>query len=423
MFLRILNAGLGLARGQKGQGLIFVLITMTFGFLVITGLLHYVSTSLRAMGKNTDQVLAYYAADAGVSEVVKDLLQGIDALDAGYTVPSITVNDYDVTISIAAPTPGATPSSTYHYVDPGASAGLSPLTSQTHYCFRIDNVEAGSDIRINWAFTPDDDALWQLALYEGAEPPPVTTLASDDFESGDWEGGSGWLDEWYHSGDAEVTDDGDAHDGEYHLRLRRANGYVDRAVDLSGQTNVRLQFWAKVDSFEGGDFAEALVSPDDVNWTVVKTWTAADSDDDYHYVDIDLSSFTMSSEFWIAFDAEMNRRNDRLYIDDLRIVSQPALGQASDDESPGTLAVDGSEISGGTYLIDFYNGSDSPTTAAAYSSTGGSENTWVYGKAYKDYLITSEAGTSTVSVFARQVPGPTDPITQQTVAIETWRGP
>jgi prepilin-type N-terminal cleavage/methylation domain-containing protein len=152
-------------------------------------------------------------------------------------------------------------------------------------------------------------------------PPPVVTIASDDFESGDWEGGSGWLDEWYHSGDARIRSDGDSYEGSYHLRLRRGNGYVDRAVDLSGQTNVRLQFWAKVDSFEGGDTAQALVSPDDTNWTTVKTWTAS-SDDDYHFVDIDLSGFTMTGEFWIAFDAEMSGRGDRLYIDDLQIVGQ-----------------------------------------------------------------------------------------------------
>lgn len=152
--------------------------------------------------------------------------------------------------------------------------------------------------------------------------PPPMTLAWDNFESDGWSGGWGWLYPWYYSGDAAIAATGTPYEGTYHLRLRRDTGFVDRALNLSGRSNVRWRFWAKVNSFEAADYAEALVSSDGTIWYTVKTWTAADSDNTYHFVDIDLSSYTMSSEFWIAFDAQMNATGDELYIDDLRIVYQ-----------------------------------------------------------------------------------------------------
>lgn len=146
-------------------------------------------------------------------------------------------------------------------------------------------------------------------------------IASDNFESGGWNGGSGWLGAWGYSGDAEVTAQGSPHGGNYHLRLRGSTGYADRAVDLSGQTDVRLQFWAKANSFESGETATCLVSSNGTDWTVVKTWLEGDADNTYHFHDIDLSGFTMSSEFYIAFNVDMSHINDQLYIDDVEMVT------------------------------------------------------------------------------------------------------
>jgi hypothetical protein len=143
-------------------------------------------------------------------------------------------------------------------------------------------------------------------------------IACDAFETGGWSGGHGWLWGWWHEGASAITTTGTPHWGTYHLRLRSSTGYVDRALNLSGQSNVHLQFWAKVNSFESGDFLELLVGPSG-SMAVAKTWTNADSDNTYHYVDIDLSPYTMSSEFYIAFDAQMSDTGDYFYVDDLLI--------------------------------------------------------------------------------------------------------
>lgn len=143
-----------------------------------------------------------------------------------------------------------------------------------------------------------------------------TQIASDNFESGGWNGGPGWLWGWYYQGAAVITTTGTPYEGSYHLRLSRSTGYVDRALDLSGYSNVHLQFWSKVDSFEGSEYAICEIY-DGVGWYTVKTWTDADDDNTYHFHDIDLSGYNMYSQFYIVFYAEMGT-GDYLYIDDLK---------------------------------------------------------------------------------------------------------
>jgi len=167
-----------------------------------------------------------------------------------------------------------------------------------------------------------------------------TTVASDDFESGDWTGGPGWLDDWYASGDALVTGAGTPYEGSYHLRLRRDTGYVDRAVDLSGAASARLRFWAKANSFESGEEAYCLISDNDVDWTTVHTWIDGDDDDQYRFYDIDLSPYSLSSQFWVAFEANMSGTGDRFYVDKLEIVcSYAADTTAQVDLDEGKIVI------------------------------------------------------------------------------------
>jgi hypothetical protein len=144
-------------------------------------------------------------------------------------------------------------------------------------------------------------------------------IAADGFEEG-WSGGSGWLWGWWHEGSSSLTTSGNPHGGNCHLLMTSSNAYVDRALDLSGQSNVHLQFWAKADSFESGDFAECYIY-DGVDWNVVETWVDGEDDSIYHFYDIDLSSFNMSNQFYVCFDTEMSDTDDYLYIDDLELVT------------------------------------------------------------------------------------------------------
>ena len=167
---------------------------------------------------------------------------------------------------------------------------------------------------------------------ERAVPTPQPTpagppaLASEPWESGDFAGGTGWLNPWsvQGGGNAAVVTQGGAQAGTYHLQLRSSNGYVNRDVDLSIVAGARLQLWGKVSSFEGADSASALVSPNGVDWTAVRTWTSADPDGVYQFDDIDLGTVGLSSQFFVAFEANMNNPGDRLYIDTINIVEAAA---------------------------------------------------------------------------------------------------
>ena len=146
-------------------------------------------------------------------------------------------------------------------------------------------------------------------------------IASEDWESGGFSGGAGWLSAWTVQGgsDAAVTTQNTPFAGVNHLRLRSSDGYVSRVVNLSGNSEVHLSFYAKVQSFEGSDSATAQVSPDGTNWTTVKTWTSADSDGVYKLVDIVLSGFSRTSQFSIAFEGNMSSKGDRLLIDNIEV--------------------------------------------------------------------------------------------------------
>ena len=153
---------------------------------------------------------------------------------------------------------------------------------------------------------------------------PVS-LASDGFESRNFSGGNGsWVGSWATSGDISLRWRRDnPHSGNGHVRMRRNTGYMSRVVNLAGASSVHLTFWAKVSSFEGSDTASVLVSSDGVNYTTVKVFTSSVSDNNYHAYDIDLSGFTMTSNFRIAFDANMSASNDYFYVDDIDIIGVP----------------------------------------------------------------------------------------------------
>lgn len=148
------------------------------------------------------------------------------------------------------------------------------------------------------------------------------TIASDGFESGGWTGGTGWANDWLHSGYSSVTSYGGPHSGSRHAMLQSGSGYIARAVDLSEYEAPKLKFWWKESSWEYGDKAYFKISPDGVNWTTIRTYVTLSYgyQNTYFEEEIDLSPYAEgSSQFWIAFDAAMSRSSDYFYIDDVWI--------------------------------------------------------------------------------------------------------
>ena len=107
--------------------------------------------------------------------------------------------------------------------------------------------------------------------------------------------------------------------------LRAGATEARRSVDLSRETAVRLQFWAKADSFEPGDHAEALICShdcrDDANWTVINSWVDGEDDNTYRLFDFALRPDMLAKEFWVRFRGSMSGADALVSIDDVTFVS------------------------------------------------------------------------------------------------------
>jgi len=191
---------------------------------------------------------------------------------------------------------------TYHQYD----IDLSPYDMTSQFWISFD---ANTDGTSDYFYVDKLEVMWLAAN--------PTNIATDDFESGDGTGGAGWLNEWMLSGSATVTALNSPHTGSYHLNLTNSFGIAKRAVNLSDTSIAFLQVWAKVNSLEGGDIATCQISSDNVSWHTVYTWDEDDSDNTYHYYSIDLSSYDLTSCFWISFNAGMNGDDDYFYVDDI----------------------------------------------------------------------------------------------------------
>ncbi len=151
---------------------------------------------------------------------------------------------------------------------------------------------------------------------------PLPTIAQDDFESGGISGGTGWNGDWTLVGLADIVTQQFPYQGSYHLRLRSNTGDARRSLDLSGKTAVRAQFWAKISGLEVVDTAIFSVSPDGTNWTTVKTWVNGEDDNVYHFWDFDLSSYSMTANFWLRFQSNNSNPSERFTIDWLKVLGQ-----------------------------------------------------------------------------------------------------
>lgn len=199
------------------------------------------------------------------------------------------------------------------------STGTSPLAGSTYTV--PDSYNATVRVTDDLGATATDSVTINVTDPNGT---PVS-LASDGFESRNFSGGSGaWVGSWATSGDISLRWRRDnPHTGSGHVRFRRNSGYMERQANLAGAGSVHLTFWAKVSSFEGNDTAIVWFSPDGVNYSQVYTLTAAVSDNQYHYYDIDLSGLAMTSNARVAFDSQMNSTSDYLWVDDIDVVGVP----------------------------------------------------------------------------------------------------
>ncbi len=399
---------------ENGSVLSIVLIAIFVGAILIFVSTSFFSTIMIRSGQNIDNVKNRYLAEAGLNFVVADILEGKDIQSSNYT-ELITLDDQEIELNVEKPFYAMGPTSSYYYIDPGVDKGLSSLRSQQSYFFFLESFRQGSDLRVNWSFTPNNKK-WRIRLYEGYGVDinqNAAVLAKDDFETGDYLGGTGWNTEWTTSENnvSVVTDFGPV-EGNRHLKLSMEDAEIVRSFNVSNASNLRIQFWVKFLNFEPGESAGLSVSQNGSDFFTIKEWKYGQDDGIYRYEDIDLSSYESTSQLWIKFFTDMNSVYDLLFIDDLKIVSRANPGHIAEffgSKGPGVMFVPGQKINGGQYTIEFKNDSSVDLVSNDFSKDGKQSKTWIYTQAYEDHLVTATVNLHESSLWVRQVPGKTLP--------------
>ena len=149
----------------------------------------------------------------------------------------------------------------------------------------------------------------------------IIASAADDFESGGFSGGSDqWqAGTWTVAGDTSIQTD-TPHGGSFYARLR-TTGDLQRTVDTTGLSGVRLQFWSQISAFESSDQASVEVSSDGTNWIALKTFGETHNDDRYHVFDLAVPD--SGDTLFIRFDCDTSSAGATWSLDDISVVDDP----------------------------------------------------------------------------------------------------
>lgn len=185
---------------EKGQALAWAMVFMAMAALVVTPLLTYAGVTLRGRDKALEQAYQQAAAEAAIKRVMADLKMGADGIPTtyatynphlpgqsytdyqittSYTLPSVTVNGYAVSLSLSSPSPGTEPVGQQQYFDPGTlNPDFATLPGGYGYLMRIFNVRQGILI-INWAYSPA--GVSRVGVWDGL---PVDDRTGQPFPPG-----------------------------------------------------------------------------------------------------------------------------------------------------------------------------------------------------------------------------------------------
>ncbi|PIU02688.1 MAG: hypothetical protein COT55_02220 [Candidatus Diapherotrites archaeon CG09_land_8_20_14_0_10_32_12] len=145
-------------------------------------------------------------------------------------------------------------------------------------------------------------------------------IAYDDFPTANYNGGSGWLIDWYKTGQVSIISTDNPHSPSYHMQLLKG-GIVYRTLNMQNKYLPKLEFYGKITGFIPGDEAYLDVSSNGTSWSRLESWGVTNSNATYTFYTFDLTNYTNnSSQFYIKFSRNGNQNQiASLEIDDVNV--------------------------------------------------------------------------------------------------------
>ena len=240
--------------------------------------------------------------------------------------------------------------------------------------YNVDLVNAGGGTQTGVLVTDD--------LPPGTSPVPGSTvvtqdsLATDDFQSNDYTGGSGWTGPWVESVDDGIATTGDIRIGtdlDASLRLGvggRTGGpnqprWIDRTFNGAGATSATLSFDYRSDNLEAGDFVYVEIYDGTTYHEVAALGDGANNATTQSFGPVDISSYVTASSAIRIITTALSHDNDRVWFDNIAISLNSTLAGGD----PPTLLSGYSLDTGESLTVTYDVVVDNPATVADATNT------------------------------------------------------
>ena len=304
-----------------GDTLTFTMGSVTNGTIVYNGAGQYTFTP--ANGFTGDATFTYSVSDGkGGSDTATVTISVVSANNPPLAVADSVTTDQGTPVTINVVSNDSDPDGDTLTVSAITQPGNGAVTNNNNgtVTYTPNGGYTGSD---SFTYTISDGnggtATATVSVTVSANSTPAV-LAWEDFETSSiGGGGGGWAGNWSVSGDAWTSTSDGPHGGSRHAVLAGGGsaGRITRKIDLAGATNVRLQFyWKTSDNLESNDEIEIYIH-DGTGWQLVTTLT---ENWNYSFADLDLSSYNMTSNFYIQFDSDTGKSDELFYVDDIQVI-------------------------------------------------------------------------------------------------------
>ena len=173
--------------------------------------------------------------------------------------------------------------------------------------------------------TSTRSALTRVLVADEPPLPPTYLVAWDDFETKNFIGGDGWLNDWVVNGNASIIEDS----GNQVIKIFRSENAqtssIERKLKLSGHPNPKLQVVMKFENFDSGDLVHVQVGPSGGSFTTLATFPKGSDAGSYQSFVWSLPSISLGNESIVriqVYTPSIGSSNIGVLIDQVEFISE-----------------------------------------------------------------------------------------------------